>query len=595
MAALVAVGALSGCDLLGVSGPPLVVLKVAPVDGGGLPAGETMELTFNLPVDASSLEGRLTVSPSCELSVVVQGSQVRIAAPSAQPGRVYVFRVRPGVRGLRGETLRHTFETSVVVLPEGSSWGEDPPPPTGGGPGMIATGAALLLEDAVVGACDLPGSYSVPRFDRVRIYLAERALPAGTLPALLASGAGEKARLMEASIETAPGRVELVLREEVRIGGEYECVLVSRTSTGEDSVEHVWSFAVGGLPWNRVWALDIATGQATPVGRAMLGYELAGLVGDETSVIAVGRPGGRSWHSLYALQQLSSSLAPLGQPVAAYRDSNHLAGQFQSGVGVLVVVGPEVPPPLVGQPQWTGYVPAVTAGSPERSAIIATGRGGFANTLLAGKGDEFLAGPSLSQLGQAVAYVVREFGAPGMTVRLVRQDLPAGWRAAGWGPAEPFSVELARSAYDGEFVAQLTYDGGTAWGADGAVWWDRHLQDGSAELWRVRERGQRELIGAGALMPVASPDGNYVACRTSSGLAVYSASGSAGSELVRTYAARFSEVTWLPDSSGLLLIGDEGITSLSLDGQARRLTSFPARPGCFVEGGRYWFVSNRQL
>lgn len=587
----------SGCGVLGDSGPPLMVLSVWPLHGGGLPAGQAVRLGFNFPVDAATLEGRLGISPARDLAVTVRGKQVEIVLVDAQPGGVYVLRVGPGVRGQGGAVLRHVFETTVVVLPPGAAGGAggvvtapDPQPDLG-----EVAGAVLFLEDSVVGACDLPGSYRVPRFDRVRVHLTAPRLPAGQVPALLLAGtATSPARAVDAQVKAGAGHVDLVLGEEVRIGSQYDLVLVLAAAGGASAVRHLWQLHVTGLPWNRIWELDLASGVTVPVGSAGTPGELLELVGGSGRVIAVSRPGGRVWRSLLLLQGLTPELLPSGPAVAAYIDSNHLSGQFHGGTGLLLAVGPHLPPPLVGQARWTGLVPRVPAASQDGSAILAVGGPGVANTLLAGESGVFLAGPSVSLGGESLAYVVREYGQD-LVVRLIRQGLPAGWSAPGAGPVEPFPIELARSTWLGEFGSQLAYDGGTAFCAGDEIWWDRHLPDGDIELWQVRERGQRELISSGAAMPVASPDGRYVACRTPAGVAIFAAGAGAGEDPVRSHAEQFEGLTWLPDSSGVLLVGERGILLLPLVGPARRLTAFPARPGCFVGDGRYWFVSNRQL
>jgi len=594
------------CINQSVSGPPLIVLSSVPCDGGGLADGDSLTVTFNLPVDANSLHQSLKVSPPCALEVAVVGPAVRIRLVSPQVGAVYTLRIEAGVRGLNGEGLRQAYRVSLSILPEGSeSTGKTPGDDPGGKIGY-PSGAILAFEGAVVGGCDVPGAYRVPRFDLIRMHFPAPIadlLPPGSSPALLAEERDGSLRLLTATVTSGRDWFELALQEELRPGQAYECVLWTGSGAPDETILHLWQLTVRGPAWHNVWSLDLETGRASPVGRLDLGYEIDAMISCGPGVIAVGSPGGGAWQGLQIAQYLTTRLEPVGEAAAVLRDANHLPGQVSPDLGMLVAVGPAGVPPLVGAPTWSGYSPALEAddGIPPGAAVIAFG-GGEAFTLLGiyDLDSSFASGPSLRADGGAVSYVASHYGGA-ITLRLLRCELAADWLteprdtpAVDWVP-----VEMARSLHEIEYVGQFSYPGGAMWDQDDGVWWSVNLPDGTSQLWRVEGRGgSRELIGNGLVAAQMSPDGTLILARTANGGAIYRAAGAQAGALVRTFTARFTGATWLPDSSGLLLASDEGITHVPLGGSLRRLTNFPARTGFFVKGSgslEYWFISDRRV
>jgi hypothetical protein len=204
---------------------------------------------------------------------------------------------------------------------------------------------------------------------------------------------------------------------------------------------------------------------------------------------------------------------------------------------------------------------------------------------------EFLSGPAMSPQRDAVSFAVSSFG-ENVTVGLHRIALPQSWDQGDSVAAEVFPVRVAHNTYEVAFTGGYRYSSGTAWAATGEIWWDICVDAESAEVWRVSPRETfRELLRSGAGVPLVSPDGRYALCRVPAGALLIGVE-TADTESV---TGSFAGATWLPDNSGVLLVGPDGITLLPVDGRAVRIVPFAARPGLFVGPTEYWFVSDRRL
>ena len=476
--------------------------------------------------------------------------------------------------------------------------------PAGPGCGALAfAGAQLYAGGYQVGACDLPGSYNVPQFDRIRAHFAADASPSEGLELAVFDVAADGAmEPLPMEPVFAAGYVDFNLGAATRPGGTYQCVAGRRRDAGFEAVDWMWRLEVQGWPWNQVWSLDVGTGRVRPVGQTDLGYEVESLVGGAGNVYAVGVPGGEIWRGLQVVQQLDGSLAPAGPAVAVVHEANQLSRQYQATLGLLPVVAATAVPPLVGAAAWDGYLPPAAAdpagGSAATAAyaLVAMSEGGprelLAETVPAGS---FVSGPALSDDGGRLYYVTQQYGA-GLTISLWRRDLPPEF-AGGMAGTPPPGQQLRRLTLAAEYVGEYVYGGGVAVAGE-SLWWDVYSPDGGAEVWLLGGAAGLEeppgpdddLVIPAAGLPLPSPDGRHVLCRTAHGGIVLTSRG----EPVQTVDGAFTGASWLPGGGGLLLCGVDGITLAPLGGAPRRLSAFGARQGTFVSDTEYWFVSNRR-
>lgn len=631
-AVVAGLSAVLGCAVSTVSGPPLVVLDVFPADRA-LAQGSPVRLIFNLPVDAASLAGRLSVSPACQHSVSVAGQEVVVQFNGPVPGRTYTLSVRAGARGTGGAVLQQDFAVSLAVLPgaiaQPAGGGDAGPGPAAGSPVSRqpslyipacppVTGARLFLEGSAVFACDRPGFYDVPRFDRVVLYLAgSESLDAALHPALLEVRPDGSVRRLATRQAGGPGWVELILEEETRAGCTYEYCVVAGTGTGpQGAVTHtLYAWSVHGSPWIYVWALDVASGRVSPVGRLDLGMEADALVGDPGGMLAaVGSPGGVIWAGLQVVQVLSPQLAAAGPPVAVFADGNYLPRQIGAGGKSIVVVGPAEPiPARPWESTWGGFAPgggpdapgaqptSGRAGTPpldrgtdtNQPVLIEVRQDGVRTLLQAWDlPGRYVSGPALSRDGTKVAFLTQDF-ADHALIRVWSCTLLGGPGVAAIPGHDPFPRELARLVYPNDTIGDFGYGGGACWNADGGgLWWDVCLPDGTIEIWTVDATGgARSLVISGAALPLVSPDGRMLFCLSHNGGVILAADGTA----LRGISGQLTAGAWLPDSSGLLVSDRQGVQMVPVSGPAQRLVSFPASPGCFVGPTEYWFVSDRRF
>jgi hypothetical protein len=607
----------AGC-LANSSGPPLVILGVSPRDGGGLPLGQPVTIRFNLPFDEASLAARLKIQPSRELELIRDGPTAGIVIQGAAAGQSYTLSVGSGVAGLSGERLREGVEFSFMVTPAGQEpdGGGSTTGPGGGGTGTWdvpspVCGARLYLDGQSIFACDLSGSYDVPHFDRVRLYLSRP--PEGDEASrfvLLEVGAGGELRGIPAESSSGQTWVQLDLQEETLTGLGYELQLLPAPASSGQAVLplRLYSWVVGGTPNIHVWSLRLSSGKVAPVARLDLGYEVSRLVGRPGGpVFAVGNPGGMGWQGLEIVQALDQAHRPSGPAVAVYAETNNLPAQTQggdAGKGTLIVVGPAGGiPPLVGDRAWRGYVPGSglkTPGGLDEGADAAdepalTAMWGEAQvTLLRGSdvGAKFISGGSISPDGGRLAFVSYGFSG-GTLVKLWLLDLPERWDSRSLEEAELLPREMARALYPELTAGQFTYGGGATWGGGGStIWWDICLGEDLAEVWQVDPAtGQRVLFARQAAGPMESPDGGTLLYRTSAGPVVSPVEEPAE----RPVRPDYSWACWTPDGQGLLLLTGGGLVHFPLGGEARQVVGFPSLPGCFVGEDEYWFVSDRRF
>lgn len=619
--------ALAGCSSFS-AGPPLVILEVCPPDEGMLPEGSPLAIQFNLPFEEQSLARQLSVYPPRQLRLVRAGALAEVYIEEAVPGQVFSVSIAAGVLGTGGERLQSGLTTRVVIAPPGWTGDlEDDPAGRDEVPradGVEVTGARFWFEGHGVFACDLRGSYRVPHFDRVRLYLSRKLRPGERFSAaLLEVDLRGQQRLVPAATVAGEDWIDLELRQGTLSGLSYELRWFPATAPASSDPAAdgpLFTLTVRGTPQVYVWSLRPSTGEVTGIGTLDLGFEVSRLAGNVGGPLyALGSPGGAAWQGLAVVQQLDRALLPVGPAAAVYSDSAELhAGPRGGGDAVMLVSGPAAGiAPLVGEQEWDGYLPSPpatpgpsgaapdrrSAGVPDASAeadlwdepaLIALTPSGPV-TLVTGSdvGAKFISPGSLAPDGRTAAFVTHAFSQTGTLVKLWAVSLPRNWRTAGPLEGPLFPREIAQALYPEEPGGHFSYGGSAVWSRDGdCVWWDVLLCGGQiAEVWRVDPAtGSRELFARDGAMPLESPDGTMLFFRTASGGTVVTADGGP----VRTIRQEFLWACWTPDSKGLLLLSAEGIAAVPLQGAVRQVVGFSAGPGAFVGPDEFWFVSDRR-
>jgi len=596
---------LTGCTPR-ASSLPLVILEVSPQSGGSLAEGSPLLIRFNLPLDEGSLARRLSVQPPRDLELICDGPLAEVRLRGAVPGRVYTVSVAAGVRGAGGEVLADSLVTQFVMAPAApagaAGQGQDTggKPPAEGPPEVL--GARLYLDGRGVFACDLRGNYQVPHFDSLRLYLSGPPRPAEVAGlALQEVDARGQSRQVATQAGDGPDYIDLELGEGTLAGLDYELhwpvAAADAGPGGGDAGGPLFTWTVRGMPRVYVWSLRPSSGRVAPVGAMDLGFEIERLAGGtDGPLVAAGNPGGAAWKGLELLQQLDTDLRPAGQAVAIYAGFNQLLTQPQVQGGICLVSGPaRAISPLVGEKDWSGFFPSAGTGADpgDEAALIALTAGGpLVLVRGADVGAKFLSPGALSPDGRTLVFVTHDFS-DGTLVRLWGMALPEGWQTSGLH-GDDLPYEIARALYAGQPGSHFEYGGSATWGhAGGRIWWDILLPETEvAEVWQVDPAtGRRDLFAEGAAMPVESPDGEMVFHRTSSGGDILTIDGL----LTRAVGQQFSWACWTPDSKAVLLVSDQGISKVPLQGPVQRLVSFAAGPGTFVGPDEFWFVSDRRF
>ena len=118
--------AMGGSEDLGGDAATFEVVGATPADGAPtVPVGATVVLTFNVPIDASSVAfNTVSVSPTTFGTVTVDGTTLTFdPAGDLTPATTYVFTISPELKGTNGRAL------GVMANPYGFKTGGVAPPP----------------------------------------------------------------------------------------------------------------------------------------------------------------------------------------------------------------------------------------------------------------------------------------------------------------------------------------------------------------------------------------------------------------------------------------------------------------------------------